>query len=340
MSINKTFFSHWTLVDRISLCIFLSICFIGIFASLIVGEGSLIQYDPNQSIDGAYYAPPLHYQNQDAPIHWLGTDGIGRDVASRLVYGTRTALVIGLSTVFISFLIALVLGIASGYFGNKTFRINLIQCALLLCCLPIILFYWLQPIGLIFKLLFSIILIALIYFARLSSVRSLYIPLDTIIVKAIEIFKTIPALFIVLSMFAIISKPSIINVILILGLISWPGKTRILRAEILKAKENNYLKAARVLGLNHFSIIKRHILPNVISPLLVASCFTFTSAIIAESTLSFLNVGLPHDIPSWGAMLREAKSYIPAWWLALFPGILLFLIILTLNSLIERINVN
>ncbi len=312
---------------------------LALFGPLLVGKTSLIAYEPNELATGVYYKSPLTKEGDQA-IHWLGTDGLGRDVASRLIYGTRTAMMIGAGVVLISLVLSVILALIAGYVGNDRISFNLLQVLLLFCLLPIVGFYFSQPIALIYKLLFILVLILVVYWSQYVPLSSFHLPVDTLIIKMIEIFKTIPALFIILSFFAVNSDPGILNVILILGLMSWPNKTRLLRAEILRAKSQNYIKNAQITGLGHWRIITSHLLPNVINPLLVACCFTFSSAVLLESTLSFLNVGLPHDIPTWGSMLRDAKEYIPAWWLAVFPGSLLFLIILTLNAIVERHSLN
>ena len=127
------------LISSISTLLFIFL--LGISAPFIVGEKALIKYQPNTLNEGAFYKAPL-YKNADKPIHWLGTDGLGRDVSARLVYGAQTAMLIGFGTVIISLLISVFLGVLAGYFGNHRFKINYAQLFYLFLCAPFLLFYF------------------------------------------------------------------------------------------------------------------------------------------------------------------------------------------------------
>ena len=316
--------------------LFIILVLLGIMAPNISGPNKLIPFGPNQSIEQAEYLSPWS-SDSFGRLHIIGTDRFGRDVLVRVLYGTRTALLVGVGVVLLSFLLALVFGVLAGFFGNRSIKVNLIQLFILLLGSILMLFY--LRYGQIAMAVFILsITIWLIFILRNFNLKQFYLPIDSIIMKSIEVIKTVPGLFIILSLFAIFSQASIVSLIVILGLISWPAKARLLRAEILKAKNQDFMITTQVLGLSKWRTVVYHLLPNVISPLVIASCYTFTGAILVESTLSFLNVGLPQDIPSWGGIMRESRDYFKAWWLALFPGLLLFLSILTLNIVVDALN--
>ncbi len=322
--------------SRLVVALFLILVIVGFFAPLLCGPDKLIPFGPNQSYEYAEYLSPLS-SDPAGSLHILGTDRFGRDVFVRLIYAIRTAMAVGFGVVILSLIISILLGVVSGYFGNQSIRANWLQVLLAVVALLLITFYVSYGLSIVafFILITSGVLVMLTGHIRL---KSFYLPLDTITLKLIEVIKTVPALFIVLSLFAIFSKASIYSLVIILSLLSWSGKARLLRAEVLKAKQSPYLLSTKILGMSQWRTVIHHLLPNTIAPLIVASCFTFTGAILAESTLSFLNVGLPQDIPSWGGMMREARDYFSAWWLAVFPGLMLFLTILALNVIADDLN--
>ncbi len=307
-----------------------------LFAPLL--SESFLGFAPNE-LTGSdlYYTAPGSVE-QDGRTHLLGTDRMGRDVATRLIYGTRTALFVGLGVSVISLLISLVLGLAAGYYGDRGVRMNSWQLIWIAISAVVSGFYS-SVFGFGFWLIGVLILIGSIAYllGRLSE-RRISVPIDLLTMKGIEIFKTIPGLFLILSLFAIMRQPGMLTVILILGLVSWPAKTRIVRAETMRLVSSNFIKSAQLSGLSDWRILHRHILPNVLAPISIAVAYTFTGAILAESTLSFLGIGLPEDIPSWGAILREARDYFAAWWLAVFPGLAVFFTVLTLNIIADWLN--
>ncbi len=323
-------------IGKFLVVVFIFLVLMGFLAPNFCGPNKLIPFGPNQSTEQAEYLSPLS-TDSFGNIHILGTDRFGRDVLVRVLYGTRTAVFVGLGVVVLSFGLALLFGVIAGYVGNRRLRMNFLQMIIMLLGGVLMLFYWRYGFVLI-SLLLAVITTLLIIGAGRFGFRRFFVPMDTIIMKMIEVIKTVPGLFIILSLFAIFSQASMLSLIIILGLISWPGKARLLRAEILKVKNQDFMISTQVLGLSQWRTIIYHLLPNVISPLIIASCYTFTGAVLLESALSFLNVGLPQDIPSWGGIMRESRDYFKAWWLALFPGILLFLSILTLNLVVDALN--
>ncbi len=158
---------------------------------------------------------------------------------------------------------------------------------------------------------------------------------DIFISRAIEIVMCIPSLILILALISIIEKPTIWHIMAILGITGWTGIARLTRAEFLKLKQGEYVTAARALGAGEFRIIFRHILPNALAPVLVPITFGIAAAILVESGLSFLGFGAPAPNPSWGMLLNAGRSNLQYWWLSFFPGLAIFLTVLTYNLIGE-----
>lgn len=157
--------------------------------------------------------------------------------------------------------------------------------------------------------------------------------LDQIIMRLVDIFLCIPTLFLILMLIVFIG-PNLFNIMLIIGLTSWPEPARLVRAEFLSLKQRDYVLAAKAIGANHGRIIFRHILPNALAPVFVSATFGVAGAILLESGLSFLGLGVQPPMASWGNILTAGKDYISqAWWLTLFPGLAIFLTVLGYNLL-------
>jgi peptide/nickel transport system permease protein len=246
---------------------------VGILVVVAVFAPVFSPYNPGD-IDRAHILvpPDMH--------HPLGTDDLGRDVLSRMIWGSRISLAVGFVAVGIATMIGLFFGAIAGYYGGWAERI---------------------------------------------------------IMRFIDIMLTIPTFFLILAVIAFI-EPSIWNIMIVIGLTSWMSVARLVRAEFLTLKEREYVLAARALGASDLSIIFRHIMINSMAPVLVSAVLGIAGAVLVESALSFLGIGVQPPIPSWGNILTLGKDNIEiAWWLSVFPGLAILITVLGYNLLGEGI---
>jgi peptide/nickel transport system permease protein len=273
MAMSESFTSrtfHYLIKNRLAVIgglLVLLVFFLSIFAPL------LAPYDPSAiDIKNILVGPGLS--------HPLGTDDLGRDVLSRMLWGGRVSLEVGFVAVSIATIIGIVLGSLAGYYGG-----------------------W----------------------------------MDSIIMRAVDIMLSIPTIFLILAVIAIL-EPSIINIMIVIGFTSWMEPARLIRAEFISIKEREFVIAARAIGAGDNRIMLRHILPNGVSPILVSATMGVGSAILIESGLSFLGLGVQPPTPSWGSLLSSGKDNIEiAWWLSAFPGLAILLTVLGYNLLGEGI---
>ncbi|HSY76909.1 MAG TPA: ABC transporter permease [Bacteroidia bacterium] len=289
--------------------------------------------------------------------HWLGTDELGHDVFAAMIYGTRIALMVGVIAMSIATLIGLILGAMAGYFGDDRLKISRIGLLFNALFFMLGIFYSfgirsyvlsdaLASSSLAFfgqVLISMIILVAVMAIGNIISLlfnripflgKKVSIPVDIIVSRIIEIMISIPTLFLIIAIVAI-AKPSLMLVMLVIGATTWTGIARFVRAELLRIRSLEYIEAAHALGYSEVRTIFRHALPNALSPVLIAIAFGIASAILTEATLSFLGIGVPADTLTWGALLSEARSKPTAWWLAIFPGIAIFITVTVYNLLGE-----
>lgn len=310
----------------------------------------LVKYGP-QNIDAqAMNAQPPSFQK----AHLLGTDLLGRDILSAMIHGARTSLQVGFLSLFIAGLIGLFIGGFAGYYGDVGFKISIPRCVLSILSFIFLLIYLIvlqrqvllgikdeliadlfPEMLLNFVILFLLQLLVhfiLLNLEKMFHWKSWDFPLDMYLSRLIEIVSSLPILFLIIA-FSAILRPSIWNVIFIIGLTGWTSIARFTRSELLSIKKQDYILSAKSMGIKERRILIVHALPNALPSILVALSFALAGAIIAESTLSFLGVGLPPEKVSWGSVLSMARQRPSAWWLTLFPALAIFLLIFSCNYL-------
>ena len=302
-----------------------------------------VPYGPLQlDLSNADYVSPFATQRVAGwrYRHWLGTDVLGRDVLSGLIYGTRTALLVGLGSMALAALIGLVLGIVAGYFGDRHLRVAWALLPVGVIGMFLAWFYgWYLPQGLLCSLLLTAGLSGLVFFGlrqlhRLPLGPRFYLPLDALVLRLVEVLTAIPTLLLLLTLIAILERTGTAQVVLIIGLLGWTSLARYLRAELLRIRALPYLEATRALGFSHRRILWQHALPNAVTPLVITLAFGIAGAILIESSLSFLGLGIV-DTVTWGGLLGAARQYFGAWWLAVFPGTAIFVTVVAFNLIGE-----
>jgi peptide/nickel transport system permease protein len=286
--------------------------------------------------------------------HWLGTDQLGRDLLSGLIHGTRIAMLVGVVSMSIASVIGIFLGSLAGYFGDEKMKISLARLILNLIGIPLAIFYAFSTRSFVLKDALAdsfssfclSFLVSLFYFLLLMAIpniialglkkipflaKKVTIPVDILISRTIEVIMSIPTLLLILSVCAIVTKPSIMLIMVIIGLTSWTGIAKFIRAELLKVRNLEFIEAAQSLGYSEFRILLKHAIPNSLTPVLISIAFGVASAILYESSLSFLGIGTQADVITWGKLLSSAREYAPAWWLAIFPGIAIFITVTIFN---------
>ena len=292
--------------------------------------------------------------------HHLGTDKLGNDLFAGLIHGCRVSLKIGLLATLIATILGVLLGAFSGYFGND--RLYSTQGRWYLCLLGILLGYFWGFVSRIYvikdafsegffvsvaQIVWSISLIVIlgIGFTQIGRLlnrfgilkKTLVVPLDSLVQRFSEVFTALPKLLIIITLAAVFREKSVGMVIAIIGLTNWTSVSRFTRAEMLKTRDLSYIESARSLGLPWYRVIFRHALPNAFAPVFIEVAFLVSGSIVLESSLSFLGIGVPDNVVSWGSILSGGRQQFDAWWLVLFPGIAIFLTVLCLNILGESI---
>jgi len=238
----------------------------------VAGSASLIApYDPGKTNVSQKLKPP-------SSEHFLGTDQLGRDVFSLMLYVSMISLSVGFVAVAISIVIGVFVGAIAGYYGRWA---------------------------------------------------------DAILMRFVDIMLCFPSFFLILTVVALLG-PSMLNVMVVIGITSWMGTSRFVRAEFLSLRERDFVQAARALGMKDRRIIFRHILPNGLAPVFVTATLDVATAVLVEAGLSFLGFGVQPPAPSWGNILTEGRTYIfDAWWLTVFPGLAILITVLSFNLLGE-----
>jgi peptide/nickel transport system permease protein len=171
-----------------------------------------------------------------------------------------------------------------------------------------------------------------------SLISKIALPMDSIVMRFTEIFKAIPTLFLLLSIISFFKSQTLWSTAFIIGALGWPGILRLVRGEVVNIRDEAFIVNSKLMGVSNFRIMWRHIIPNILPVLLIAMTFIMAANILLEATLSFLGLGLPLDQPSWGGLLRQSREDFGAWWLAVFPGLMITFTLFSLNILAERYN--
>ena len=288
--------------------------------------------------------------------HKLGTDGIGRDLASGLIHGTRISLMVGLVSMGIAAFIGIILGALAGFFGDNKLKIPRIKYHFTLFGVFMGLFYgfgqrkyvlsqafsdgiaegmiaMVVSIGVVigFTMLFRILSKTITYGWLNQEVS---VPMDTFVSRGIELLNSIPRILLIITITAVVER-SIWIVMIIIGVTGWTGIARFTRAEFLRIRSLEFVQAAESLGFSSIRTIYKHALPNALAPVFVSIAFGIASAILIESSLSFLGIGVPTDIVTWGSLLNLGRQNLEAWWLIIYPGMAIFLTITIYNMIAE-----
>jgi ABC-type dipeptide/oligopeptide/nickel transport system permease subunit len=225
------------------------------------------------------FAPPL-WAHGGSLAYPLGTDQVGRDILSRIIYGARVSLVVGIAAVLVSLTVGVTLGLLSGFFRGRV---------------------------------------------------------DTVIMTVVDVTLSFPQLLLALAFVAALG-PSLLTIILVLGLTGWERYARVVRAEVLALREKDFVEAARAIGASPARLLLGHLLPNTFSSIIVMSTLQVAQAILQEAALSFLGVGTGSAYPTWGQMIALGRDFVSvAWWLPTFPGLAILLTVLAINLVGDRL---
>src|SRR6266536_3614779 len=249
---------------------------LGAIALVAIFANVLAPYNPEIGVLGDRFRPPA-WQYGGSEAHLLGTDHVGRDVLSRLIFGARVSVVVGFTAVIVAGLLGTTLGILSGYLGG-----------------------W----------------------------------VDQVIMRVTDTWLAIPALTYAIFLAAVVG-PSQWNIVIILALVYWTRYARVIRGEVLSLRERDFVRLAIVAGCSKKTIMRRHILPNVLNSAIVLGTLMLGVVVVTEAALSFLGVGVPPPKPAWGLMLADGKKGLMAgyWWLTVLPGLCIVLMVLSANLL-------
>jgi peptide/nickel transport system permease protein len=249
---------------------------IALMVLIALGADVLAPHNPEVGALGMRFRPPV-WQAGGSATHLLGTDHLGRDVLSRLLFGARVSLVVGFTAVVVAGLLGVALGITAGYLGG-----------------------W----------------------------------VDEVIMRLTDTWLALPALTFAIFLAAVLG-PSELNIIIVLSCVYWTRYARVIRGEVLSLKEREFVRLAIIAGCSRLTIMRRHILPNVLNSAIVLATLMLGVVVVTEAALSFLGVGVPPPKPAWGLMLADGKRGMMAgyWWLTVLPGLCIMFLVLAANLL-------
>ena len=317
-----------------------------------------VPYSSSSINNSAVYVKPFAKGYADQHPHLLGTDAIGRDVMAGIIHGTKIAFMVGFVSMGIAFFIGIIVGGLAGYFGDNTLKVSRATLYFGLLFLILAFFYAFQVRSYTLKdslseggimsfitssgisiLIFGLVMTVGYFVSRLFKKipfmgKKVFLQLDILLTRGIEVMVSIPTLILIMSVIAV-TKPSLINVMAIIGLTGWTGIAKFIRAELLRVRNLEYIEATKALGFSYFTSLFKHALPNALSPVFIALAFGMAGAILTESFLSFLGLGVPIETVTWGSMLSEARSAPHAWWLVIFPGVAIFMTVTLFNLIGE-----
>jgi len=274
-------------------------------------------------------------------LYLMGTDDLGRDVFARMLQGAWVSLTVGFVAVGISVIIGIFMGGIAGYFGQYHIRVDHILLTFLLVSGAGLITAHFILSGSVLLVLF---MVCIFYFNMTNNrsekktlslwegiVHKNAISVDTLIMRIVDIMLCFPSFFLILTVVALLPA-SIYNIMIVIGLTSWMGTTRFVRAEFLSLREQDFVAAVKALGASNFRIIFRHMMPNAIAPVLVSATIGIATAILTEAGLSFLGFGVPPPHATWGNILSDGKNFIfDAPWLTFIPGIAILIVVLSFN---------
>jgi peptide/nickel transport system permease protein len=274
-------------------------------------------------------------------IYLLGTDDLGRDVFSRMLQGAWVSLTVGFVAVGIAVVIGVVLGGIAGYYGHSRLRLGHVLACVLLAMGTIGIFSGRRALGIIALILGAAIAAFLMRKGDSKGTRRIPIDLsvlslnvfsvDILITGLIDIMLCFPVFFLILTVVALLPA-SMYNIMIVIGLTSWMGSARFIRAEFLSLREQDFVAAAKALGVSDWRIIFRHMVPNAMSPVLVSATIGIAGAILIEAGLSFLGFGVPPPHATWGNILSSGKDFLfDAPWLTFVPGFAVLTVVLAFN---------
>ena len=279
--------------------------------------------------------------------HLLGSGQLGKDVLAGIISGTRVAFLVGLLSMVLATLIGLILGSIAGFFGDRSLRIGpagIIFSLIWLIYFPYFLFFMnsdeVLSLGkIVFTIVASIGLGTFFWYLgnlldkTIGTANKFHFPIDLIIMRFLDIMESIPDLLLLFAMLTVISQPGISSLIIIIGLAKWTNIAKFVRAEMLKIRSKAFIQSSNVIGNTSWESLLKHALPNAIQPVVIVFAFGVASAILIETGLSFLSLGVPEDTITWGKLLSNARQKPSAWWLAIFPGMAIFLCVFAFNKL-------